>query len=177
MLLSEISEIAGFVIALAGIALIWQQKIYIDTHTKQITKIALPFGIKLQTNAPVIAIIFMGFALILVPVLKQSDQHFVALKGHVKSPEPLMVYAVAAQQQANGDVQLEVPGNTYYTIMYLPRDGANTVDTESVDLVKRHQEPFQLRPLQVGQLLAGNTAIVPAGPVQKEPANIVNQFK
>jgi hypothetical protein len=158
-------------------ALLWQQKIYIDAQTKQITKIDLPFGIKLQTSAPVIAVVFMGFALIIVPVLKHKEQNIVALKGHVTAPEPLKVYAVAAQQETNGDVLLEVPGDAYYTIMYLPKEGAAAFDSQLVDLVKRHEEPFPLRGLQVKQISAGNTGAPLPAPVHAEAPDVVSQFK
>jgi hypothetical protein len=177
MTLSVISALAGLLIALASLALLWQQKIYIDAQTKQITKIDLPFGIKLQTNAPVIAIVFMGVVLIMIPVLKHTEQNVVALKGHVSVREPLKVYAIAAQQETNGDVLLEVPGNTYYTVMYLPKDGAAAFDSQGVDLVKRHQEPFPLRELQVQAISEGNTGVVPTRPIHTETANVVSQFK
>ena len=172
-----ISALAGSLIALASLALLWQQKIYIDTQTKQITKIDLPFGIKLQTNVPVIVVIFLGFALIVIPVLKQKDQSIVPLKGHVSAHQRLKVYAVAAQQETNGDVLLEVPGNAYYTVMYLPGDGAPAIDSQSVDLVKSHQEPFVLRELQVAEVVAGNTAAVPTTPIHTEAEAVVSQFK
>jgi hypothetical protein len=177
MILSVISAISGLLISLASLALLWQQKIYIDVHTKQITKIDLPFGIKLQTNAPVMAIIFMGVVLIMVPVVKHTEQNVVALKGHVRANEPLKVYAIAAQQETNGDVLLEVPGNAYYTVMYLPKDGATAFDSQSVDLVKRHQEPFPLRELQVRQIIAGNAGELPADPIHTETPDVVSQFK
>jgi hypothetical protein len=178
MILSVISAIAGLLISLASLALLWQQKIYIDTNTKQVTKIELPLGIKLQTNAPVIALVFLGVALIIIPVMRHKEQNVVALKGHVRATEPLKVYAIAAQQETNGDVLLEVPGNAYYTVMFLPRDGATAFDSQSVDLVKHHQEPFPLRELQVSQVLAGNAApTVPPSPVRTEPADVVGQYK
>jgi hypothetical protein len=177
MTLSVISALAGLLIALVSLALLWQQKIYIDAQTKQITKIDLPFGIKLQTNAPVIAIVFMGVALILVPVVKHKEQSVVALKGHVTSREPMKVYAIAAQQETNGDVLLEVPGNAYYTVMYLPKDGAAAFDSQSVDLVKGHEEPFTLRELQVQEVLAVNASGVPASPIHTETADVVSRYK
>lgn len=176
MTLSLISSLAGFSIALASLALLWQQKIYIDTETKQITKIDLPFGIKLQTNAPVIAIVFMGVALIMVPVVKYKEQNTVALKGHVYTKTPLKVYAIAAQQETNGDVQLEVPGNAYYTVMYLPKEGATEFDSQSVDLVARHKEPFPLRELNVN--IAGSAEInLPTGPLHTENSDVVSHYK
>jgi hypothetical protein len=177
MILSVISALAGSLIALASLALLWQQKIYIDAQTKQITKIDLPFGIKLQTNAPVIVVIFLGFALIVIPVMKHKEQSIVALKGHVSAHQPLRVFAVAAQQETNGDVLLEVPGNAYYTVMFLPGDGAPAIDSQSVDLVKSHLEPFPLRELQVPEVLAGNTGTIPVTPIHTEAATVVSQFK
>jgi hypothetical protein len=177
MILPVISALAGLLIALASLALLWQQKIYIDTKPRQITRIDLPWGIKLQTNAPVIAIIFMGVALIMVPVVKHTEQNVVALKGHVSATEPLKVYAIAAQLETNGDVLLEVPGNAYYTVMYLPKDGAAAFDSQTVALVKRHQEPFPLRELQVPQVIAEHAASAPAGPIHTEAPNVVSRFK
>jgi hypothetical protein len=75
MVLSVMSVLAGTLVALITVALLWREKVYIDTKTKQITKIDLPFGIKLQTNAPLIAIVFMAAGLILVPVMKHREQN------------------------------------------------------------------------------------------------------
>ncbi len=177
MVLSVISEIAGFVIALAALALLWQQKVFIDGKKVRITKIELPFGIRLQTSSTVFAIVFIGAALIIIPQMKSEGRKLIALKGHISTRQPLMVYAIEAQQETNGDVLLEVPENARYTVMFLPRDGATAIDSQSVDLVKRHTDPFSLRELEVSQLLAGNNEGVPSTPVHTEPANVVSQFK
>ncbi len=176
-MLSVIAEVAGSLIALGSLFLLWQQKIYIDTQTKQITKIELPLGIKLQTNAPVIAIVFLGAALIIIPVFKHPESTVVALKGHVSVHQPLKVYAIAAQQETNGDVLLEVPGNAYYTVIYLPRDGGAAFDSQSVDLVKGHQDPFSLRELQVQGDLDGNAGMGRSVPIHTEKPDVVSQFK
>jgi hypothetical protein len=177
MVLSIISALAGSLIALASVALLWKQKIYINSETKEITKIELPFGIKLQTNAPVLGFVFMGFALILIPVLVQKNPNLVALKGHIAAHDPLKVYAIAAQQETNGDVLLQVPGNALYTVMYLPTEGAAAIDSQSVDLEHSHNNPFVLPELEVPAVLAGNTGTIPTRPVQTVAPNVVNQYK
>jgi hypothetical protein len=177
MILSVISALAGTLIALASIALLWKQKIYINAETKEVTKIELPFGIKMQTNAPVLGFVFMGFALILVPLLIPKNQTFVALKGHVAAHEPLMVYAVAAQQQTNGDVLLQVPGNALYTVMYLPTEGAAALDSKSVDLQHSHSNPYTLPPLDVEGVLASNTVPIPSTPIHTVAPDVVSQYK
>lgn len=177
MILSVICALAGTLLLVGGLALLWHQKIYIDAQTNEVTKIELPFGIRLQTNAPVIAIFFLSSALIVIPVLKLKNQDIVALKGHVNTHEPLKVYAIAAQQETNGDVLLEVPGNAYYTVMYLPREGAVAFDNESVDLVKRHAVPFPLRELQVPEVISANNPATPTAPVHTEQPSVVSEYK
>jgi len=175
MVLSVIAAVAGSLIALGSLALLWHQKVYIDAHTKEVTKIELPFGIKLQTNMPIIALVFLAVALIMVPVMKQKDVNEVALKGHVHATQPLKVYAIAAEQATNGDVLLRVPGNAYYTVIYLPANGPNAIDSQGVDLVKNHKQEFSLRDLNAEILAASNT--IPAAPVHVEEPNVVAGFK
>jgi hypothetical protein len=174
MVLSVISVLAGTLVALITVALLWREKIYVDAATKQITKIDLPFGIKLQTNAPLIAIVFIAAGLILVPVMKHKEQNMVVLRGHVKTRgESLKVYAIAAQQETNGDVVLEVPGDTYYTVMYLPIDGAPALDSKFVDLVNKHDEPFALPEEEINTQNAG----LVVGPTHREAPDVVGQYK
>jgi hypothetical protein len=178
MILFITAAIAGLLIALGGLALVWQRKMYIDVNTNQVTtKIDLPFGIKLQTNAPAIAIIFMGVALILITVMKNPAQNFVAIQGHVSSVQPLKVYAIAAQGDANGDFLLQVPGSARYTVMYLPSNGANAIDSKTVDLVDNHQDPYPLPTLEVQDILAGNAGVLPVAPVHTEPSSVISEFK
>jgi hypothetical protein len=177
MVLSVISAIAGTLIALASIALLWKQKIYINAETKEVTKIELPFGIKMQTNAPVLGFVFMGVALILVPLMLPKNQTLVALKGHVTANEPLTVYAIAAQQQTNGDVLLQVPGNAYYTVMYLPALGPTALDSKSVDLQHSHKNPYTLDPEDIDRVQGGNTVPLPASPIHGVAPDVVNQYK
>jgi hypothetical protein len=98
----------------------------------------------------------------------------VVLKGHVRTRgESLKVYAIAAQQETNGDVVLEVPGDTYYTVMYLPRDGAPALDSKFVDLVNKHDEPFALPEEEISTQSAG----LVVGPAPREAPNVVDRFK
>ncbi len=170
-----IAAVAGSLIALGSLALLWQQKIYIDTQTRQVTKIELPMGIKLQTNMPVIALVFLAVALIMVPVVKYRETNEVAIKGHVHATQPLKIYAIAAQQDTNGDVLLNVPGNTTYTVIFVAGNGPSMIDTQTVDLVKNRSREVSLQTLDA--TIQASASPLPATPLHVEPASVVAQFK
>lgn len=54
-------SVAGLVMVVGGIWLIYKEKIFIDRETKQITEIEIPGGWKFRTNIPAMVLFVLGF--------------------------------------------------------------------------------------------------------------------
>jgi len=116
---------AGASIILGGIWLIYKQKIYIDSETKQPTEFDLPFFGKLKTNTPALGLFFFGCVLLIYPIHK-SQTSYLHLQGSVVSQlHPVVVYAVVETRalENSGDFDLPMPalqaGNFTPEIVYV----------------------------------------------------------
>ena len=137
-----VCAISGFILVLGSLFLIWKGRIYIDSETKQPTKIELPLGITLQTNLPVIAMFIFGAFLLAYPIREAKDlpnrhpTNRTYLTGNLGWPEPLDVDVIAAgRSDAQGEVSLEVPRCRYlFTVNYWARNRTSKVGSEDVRL-------------------------------------------
>jgi len=109
-----LSSFAGLVMVVGGIWLIYKQKIYIDSESKQVTEIELPIG-KFKTNLPALVLFALGFVPLIFP-LYQCHGMFsqLSLKGSVEGDGdafPVQIYAVVRTDSLNrpGDFSLKVP--------------------------------------------------------------------
>jgi hypothetical protein len=124
-LLYYLSSVGGLVMIVGGIWLIYKQKIYIDSQTKQVTQIELPFLGKLKTNSPVVVLFVLGFAGLFYPIYK-SETNYWHLRGEVSSGiHPVAVYAVVQSEPLpqDGPFDLALPklssGNYTPLIIYV----------------------------------------------------------
>lgn len=60
-----ICSIAGLLVVIGSLVLLWKRRIYLDRETKQVTEVELPFGIKLKTTLPVFALFLIGAVLLM----------------------------------------------------------------------------------------------------------------
>lgn len=63
---------AGLVMVIGGIWLVAKEKIYVDRETKEVTRVERPFGVKLQTNIPALALFLLGFVPLIYPLYATS---------------------------------------------------------------------------------------------------------
>lgn len=178
-----VCAIAGLVIVVGSLFLIWKGRIYIDAETNQVTKIELPLGIKLQTNLPVLATFIVGAFLLAFPIeriqelQKQQSQpgQSTRLVGRLDWPDPLDVEVVAAgRTNARGEINLMLPRCKHlFTVNYWSRNKTSLIDTE--DLVLNGDETQISIPILNAELAGGGT---PFGlnESRKENQNALSQF-
>jgi hypothetical protein len=65
-------SVAGLVMVVGGIWLIYKEKIFIDRETKQITEIEIPGGLKFKTNMPALVLFVLGLSALCFPIYKLS---------------------------------------------------------------------------------------------------------
>jgi hypothetical protein len=106
------SSLAGFVMVVGGIWLIYRQKIVIDRETKEVTEIETPLG-KFKTNVPALALFALGFVPLIYPIVKSLGySQKVSIRGEVSSDKyPVVIYAVVRTDsiQHKGEYRLDVP--------------------------------------------------------------------
>jgi hypothetical protein len=105
--------ISGALIIAGSLFLLYKQRIYIDSQTKEITAIELPIGVKLRTNAPVLVLFLLGGGLLIYPIVKSElFVREVTIRGGVGSnSQPAVVYVVASHNWLahGGKFSLTVP--------------------------------------------------------------------
>ncbi len=84
IILYFLSSFTGFIMVSGGIFLLYKEKIYIDSQTKEITALDTPIG-KFQTNTPALALFIIGFIPLIYPIW-QSSKNASELQ-HIKSEE------------------------------------------------------------------------------------------
>jgi hypothetical protein len=142
-------SIAGFIMVVGGIWLIYKQKIYIDRESKQVTEIETPIG-KFKTNIPALVLFALGFVPLIYPIVKMSEftkeiTKEVKIVGNVKSSvHPVQVYAVLQMDSLiqDRDFSLWVPSSfSEYRIIYIT---GNSVSEDLVDLQKKKSGEIRL---------------------------------
>jgi hypothetical protein len=112
MLFFFITELAGFVMVVGGMWLIYKQKIYIDKESNQPVEIKLPGNFSFKSNYPALALFVLGFVPLIYPFHELSQlqeyQHVVRLKltgVPNTNAYPALVYASVAPSAVtqNGD--------------------------------------------------------------------------
>ena len=125
-LLFYFCSLAGFVMVIGGIWLLYKQKIYIDRETKQITEVEFPLGIKFKTNIPVLALFALGFVPLIYPIMKSTEiAQEMEIQGGVESDDfsvPVIVYAAIQEDtlHRSGDFTLRVPSRfPNFKVLYI----------------------------------------------------------
>lgn len=119
-----LSSFAGLVMVVGGIWLLYKQKIYIDSETKQAVEIELPIG-KFKTNLPALALFALGFVPLIYPLVRCADIFSqLSLNGSVEGDAfPVQIYAVVRTHSLNsaGHFSLKVPqlDNQDYKVLYV----------------------------------------------------------
>jgi hypothetical protein len=118
IILYFLSSIAGLVMVVGGIWLIYTEKIYIDVESKQPIEIKTPLG-GFKNNYPALTLFALGFFPLIYPLYAiediQDDRVRVAtvrLSGPVDvKAYPVAIYAVAEDYFAErrGDFSVDVP--------------------------------------------------------------------
>jgi hypothetical protein len=142
-----LSSFAGLVMVVGGIWLLYKEKIYIDSESKQVTEIELPIG-KFKTNLPALVLFALGFIPLIYPMAKCSGMlSELRLHGRIDGDAfPVQVYAVVRTDSLNapGDFSLRVPELADYKILYVV-PGEPVVDYQP-DVREARSGELQLKP-------------------------------
>lgn len=175
--------IAGFIITVGSLLLIWKGRIVVDAEAKQITNVELPFGIKLQTNLPMVLMFLFGGALLAFPIwqaarVERPGSH-AYLNGKIEGPEPVRAAAVADEKyDIIGEFNLQVPlTECQYTVIYTARNGVTRLGQEIVNL-KSDQTNYTLRgPNARLESLPNNPLSELNAPIREESKASLAEFK
>lgn len=144
-----LSSFAGLVMVVGGIWLLYSQKIYIDSQSKEVTEIEIPFMGKLRTNTPALALFALGFIPLIYPMFQLAGMaKEVKIRGNVKAnAHPILVYAVANSDSVTQDgpfsIRVPVLGNAGdYKILYLV---GNKTEQVIVDLKTQQSGVIDLK--------------------------------
>jgi hypothetical protein len=113
-----LSSLGGLVMIVGGIWLIYKEKIYIDSESKQAIEIKTPLG-GFKSNYPALALFALGFFPLIFPIYRLGDIQdgrvtvaTVRLSGPVKaSAYPVAIYAAAEDYfvERDGSFTVDVP--------------------------------------------------------------------
>jgi hypothetical protein len=147
--------------------LLWKQRIFLDSTSKEITEIELLLGIKVKTSLPVILLILIGGALLMYSVNEvQQLGREVTVDGTVSgTATSVELFASVASQSVpqGGDFSFQLPVTfpaRKYTLLYTV-DG-NLVAHQIVDQHGGGLKPMELQ-IPAKQALIGQIDPVPAG--------------
>jgi len=129
------TEVAGIVMVVGGMWLIYKQKIYIDKESNQPVEVSLPGNLKFKSNYPALALFVLGFFPLIYPFTQVSKleayPHVVRvnLTGTQNTKVyPAVVYASAAEDNTtqDGSFTVSVPfiaaGDNQYKILLVAND-------------------------------------------------------
>ncbi len=158
--------VAGFIMVVGGMWLIWKEKIYVDRETKEPIEIELPIVGKLKTNIPALVLFIIGFVLCIYPMLKNPPLPELQLRGEVESDKdyPFEVYAAISAESVKNrrTFSLSVPplsGNREeYKLLYVTGD--NRVWEEPVPTKDR------------GGIISLRTKTIPQKQLTYEPGKV-----
>ncbi len=176
---------AGFIVIVGSMFLLAKGRIYIDSQTKDITDIELPFGIKMKTNAPTIMMFLFGAVLLAYPVWQASKSEVtkdkrIYLTGKVESTEPVKVSVLVAERaETIGDFNIEVPlVRANYILAYTAKNGTSYVARQERLLNGTEDGFIKLDPVKV-QLTTPSSDVLSAlpAPLRTEDASALSEFR
>lgn len=169
ILLYYMSSFAGLVMVVGGIWLLYKEKIYIDSESKQVTEIEIPMVGKFKTNLPALVLFGLGFVPLIYPMAKCSVVvPELVLKGSVKGDAfPVQVYAVVRTESVAEprDFSLHVPALADYKLLYVG-PGMPPYDAQ-LELKAAREGELQYRPVE---LQASRKEIYHPNELQPKPA-------
>jgi hypothetical protein len=184
ILLYYLSSMTGLIMVVGGIFLLYKEKIYIDTQTKEVTALETPVG-TFRTNAPALALFLIGFIPLIYPIYQSSkdevnvklalkkerekQEETVKLRGRAsvdKDKYPVQVYVVLESDSLNNasDYTFHVPAHWnkgYYKVLYKTDD--DNVQEETADLDKIQHGEITLVGIQKNKTDADGIMAVPQG--------------
>lgn len=164
--------IAGFIMVVGGVWLIWKEKIYIDRETKRVIEIELPVGLgKFKSNVPALALFVIGCIPLIYPMIgsKRLVPPELQLQGEVENEKdyPFEVYAAISAESVKNrrTFSLSVPplsGNrAEYKLLYVTQDN------------RVWEEPVPIK--ADSGVIVLQTKFIPQKQVTYEPGKVVDK--
>jgi hypothetical protein len=114
--------LAGFVMVVGGMWLLWKERIYLDKESKQPISVKTPLG-EFSSNYPALALFALGFFPLIYPIYtinsltEYQKVETVTVHGIAKGPsDAIIVYATRAEDSAGTN------GKFRFTLPFLERD-------------------------------------------------------
>jgi len=184
MALYALCSVAGLLMVLGSLFLLWKGRIYLDNEGQSVTTFEVPMGIKFSTQFPVLIMFLFGAVLLVYPVYYAKNvcpdpslhaRRFpvmVTMTGKVISSKPIDVYAVVDESdKVQNDLTLSVPfkEDARYRVMY-SNDKGEIIPSDPFRLPK-DSLVFALRDIKVeSSMTAGaGTDKAAAAPLIIEP--------
>lgn len=169
ILLYYLSSVTGLIMVVGGIFLLYKEKIYIDSQTKEVTALETPVG-TFRTNAPALALFLIGFIPLIYPIYQSSKKEdTVTLYGKLiedNSIYPVQAYVVLDSQSFNNksDYIFNVPAHWdkgYYKVLYKMK--GDNVQEETANLASAQNGQITLVGIQKKKTDADGIMAVPQG--------------
>ncbi|HEX9629822.1 MAG TPA: hypothetical protein VF961_07375 [Pyrinomonadaceae bacterium] len=160
-------SVAGLIMVVGSLFLLWKGRIVLDHAGQQVSQIDLPGGIKISTQFPVLIMFFLGVVLLVYPpyyfgktyhdanlcpnpaLHSMQFPEMVEVTSNVHSPTPIDVYAVVGwQDRARNSVTFQLPykkGGLYRLLYSDGRGGVIPSDPFTLEDLK----PRTLRDIQI----------------------------
>ncbi|MGB7922529.1 MAG: hypothetical protein WCF57_04735 [Pyrinomonadaceae bacterium] len=190
ILLFFLCSLAGMLMVLGSLFLLWKGRIYLDTEGKSVSNVELPLGIKFGTQFPVLVMFLFGVFMLIFPIYyarnicpnlplhAKTFPEMVKVTGKVKTKFPVTIYAVIDDQtMSSKDVIFNVPfvKNARYRIMYSGNDGViGEIDTFSLD---DPGKPYEFRETEVQATSKTNQILEIPKQAETVPQNVIDAYK
>jgi len=121
------TQIAGIVLLIGTMILLFFRRIYLDAETKQSIKVTLPIFGEISTQAPVIILVLIGALMVVYPAI-QKRQDMVSVEGEINTGGKSVTVLVVAvpdyvfSQDASGKFNMRIPllaTNANYRVKYI----------------------------------------------------------
>ncbi|MFY9608534.1 MAG: hypothetical protein WAU45_07955 [Blastocatellia bacterium] len=165
-------SIAGVVMVVGGIWLIYKQKIYIDSESKQVTEIETPIG-KFKTNLPALVLFALGFFPLIYPIVQaKSFAQKLQICGEVEADTfPVNVYAIVKLDSLRNSRSFKLPvpfleGVTEdYLVLYVSQ---NILDEQSAVIGQNRGGEIHLEKIKISAGMSEKLKPNPLPPVPDE---------
>jgi hypothetical protein len=187
LVLSVVCSIAGLILVIGSLLLLWRGRIFLDAKGKDVSHVELPMGIKLDTHAPVLIMFLFGVFMLVFPVYYNRNScpnpalhnkafpEMVKVTAPIKSPRPVDVYAIVAEQdKIRNQATFNIPfgKDIQYRLIY--GDGGGNFSFSDPFSLGDTPQPLELRSMEVQ---TNNPPLAsPAAPATVDPSKIA-EFK
>lgn len=191
MLLLVSCSLAGLIMVIGSLYLLWKGRIGLNRETKSSTKLKLPGGFEMETPVAGLIMFVLGVLMLFIPIHynpslcadpgfhKKQPLEMVDLRGKVSTDTNIEVYAIVDEQKANADqtIALSVPylADRRYVVRYFNTAG-EMVNEENFRLGK-DDKVYELRGVKLNRGAAATASPTPAISLdQTESSSAVAEF-